>query len=157
MTNMCQYAKYSTPQVLPGGATSTSANAAVSSEAMPAEAVTPKKDEGEVVSREETVEYRDQHGNLLDEAAVQALLNEGKAKFETKYETRTRVVDEEGNEVPPVAPDHPDVQGQNPDTKGVPEGKGQSRPADAQAESESIESGKQRQAQPASDANEATK
>lgn len=110
-----------------------------------------------VVNREETIEYRDQHGNLLDDAAVAALLAEGKAKFETKYETRTRVVDEQGNEVPPVAPDHPDVQGQNPDTKGVPEAKGNSKPADAQAESESVEKERQNKAAPASDANEATK
>ena len=123
---------------------------------MPSEAVTPKLDEN-VINREETVEYRDQHGNLLDEAAVQALLKEGKAKFETKYETRTRVVDEMGNEVPPVAPDHPDEQGQNPDTKGVPAGKGQSKPADAQASAESVEGDKKKSAQPASDANEATK
>jgi dolichyl-phosphate-mannose-protein mannosyltransferase len=130
---------------------------AQSSEAMPAEAVTPKQGEPNVVSREETVEYRDQDGNLLDEAAVQALLAEGKAKFETKYETRTRVVDEAGNEVPPVAPDHPDVQGQNPDTKGVPEQKGKSMPANAQAEAESVERERLNKAQPASDANEATK
>lgn len=125
---------------------------------MPQEAVTPKKaDEHHVVNREETVEYRDQDGNLLDEEAVKQLLAEGKAKFETKYETRTRVIDEAGNEVPPVAPDHPDVQGQNPDTKGIPEEKGKSEPANAQAEAESVGRERQNQAQPASDANEATK
>jgi dolichyl-phosphate-mannose-protein mannosyltransferase len=88
---------------------------------------------------------------------VKQLLAEGKAKFETKYETRTRVVDEAGNIVPPVAPDHPDVQGQNPDTKGVPEKGGNSQPANAQAEAESVERERLNQAQPASDANEATK
>lgn len=110
-----------------------------------------------MIGREETIEYRDQDGNLLDEAQVQALLAEGKAKFETKYETRTRVVDDQGNEIPPIAPDHPDEQGQNPDTKGVPANKGHSKPADAQAEAESIEKERNKDAAPASDANEATK
>jgi dolichyl-phosphate-mannose-protein mannosyltransferase len=77
---------------------------------------------------EERVEYRDQDGNLLDEEQVKAL--EGKVEFKTRYETRTRVVDAQGNEVllPPgeqlpqaqeqeqaeaagVAPPHPDVEG----------------------------------------------
>ena len=46
---------------------------------------------------EEKVEYRDEEGNLLDEAQVKAL--EGKVSFSTRYETRTRLVDELGNEV----------------------------------------------------------
>jgi dolichyl-phosphate-mannose-protein mannosyltransferase len=77
---------------------------------------------------EERVEYRDQDGNLLDEEQVKAL--EGKVEFKTRYETRTRVVDAQGNEVllPPgeqvpqaqepeqaeaagVAPPHPDAEG----------------------------------------------
>lgn len=74
---------------------------------------------------EERIEYRDQDGNLLDEEQVKAL--EGKVEFKTRYETRTRVVDAQGNEVllpageqPPqeqeeaaagVAPPHPDVEG----------------------------------------------
>ena len=77
---------------------------------------------------EERVEYRDQDGNLLNEEQVKAL--EGKVEFKTRYETRTRVVDAQGNEVllppgeqaPPVqeqeqaaaagvAPPHPDVEG----------------------------------------------
>lgn len=124
---------------------------------MPQEAVTPKKGEEHVLHREETVEYRDQDGNLLNEEAVKQLMQDGNAKFETKYETRTRVVDELGNEVPAVAPEHPDVQGQNPDTKGIPEEKGKSEPANAQAEAESIERERRNAPQPASDANEATK
>ena len=140
------------------GPTSTaSAPVAASSEAIPAEAVTSKQTEEHIIGREESIEYRDQDGNLLDDAAVKALLAEGKAKFETKYETRTRVVDEAGNVVPPVAPDHPDIQGQNPDTKGVPGNEANSQPAKAQAEAESFEGENQNQAQPASDANEATK
>ena len=46
---------------------------------------------------EEKVEYRDEDGNLLDEEQVKAL--EGKVSFSTRYETRTRLVDEYGNEV----------------------------------------------------------
>ena len=46
---------------------------------------------------EEKIEYRDENGVLLDEAQVKAL--EGKVSFSTRYETRTRVVDEQGNEV----------------------------------------------------------
>jgi dolichyl-phosphate-mannose-protein mannosyltransferase len=83
-----------------------------------------------LVHTEERVEYRDQDGNLLNEEQVKAL--EGKVEFKTRYETRTRVVDAQGNEVllPPgeqlpvehqaqqaaaapvgVAPPHPDVEG----------------------------------------------
>lgn len=56
-----------------------------------------------VVNTEEHVEYRDQDGNLLDPEQVKAL--EGKVEFETKYETRYKVVDKDGNEVeePPAA------------------------------------------------------
>ncbi len=121
-------------------------------------AVTPQANAvGGNVVREEKIEYRDQDGNLLDEKAVKSLMEEGKAKFETKYETRTRLVDEEGNEVQQaIAPDHPDVEGQNPDTKGLPEGQANKKPANAQAES-SPAGEKQKAAKPASDASEATK
>lgn len=46
---------------------------------------------------EEKVEYRDEEGNLLDEEQVKAL--EGKVSFSTRYETRTRLVDQMGNEI----------------------------------------------------------
>lgn len=72
-----------------------------------------------VIGKEERVEYRDQDGNLLNEEQVKAL--EGKVEFKTRYETRTRVVDANGNEVPgadvPVAPPHPDVEGAESSTK----------------------------------------
>lgn len=88
---------------------------------------------------------------------MQALKAEGNAKFETKYETRTRLVDEQGNEVQQqLAPDHPDVEGQNPDTKGVPESEANRKPAPAQAGSSKKGEG-QGEAKPASDASEATK
>ena len=79
-----------------------------------------------VVAREEKIEYRDQDGNLLNEEQVKAL--EGKVEFKTRYETRTRVVDDAGNEVPVpaeelaghgVAPPHPDVEGAERSTKQV--------------------------------------
>jgi dolichyl-phosphate-mannose-protein mannosyltransferase len=113
-----------------------------------------------VIGHEEKVEYRDQDGNLLDPAQVSALAEEGKVTFKTKYETRTRLVDAAGNEVPganAVAPDHPDVEGQNPDTKGIPEKQGKSQPADAEIKSIGSDSregdGKPK---PGSEANEAT-
>ncbi len=77
-----------------------------------------------VIAREERVEYRDQDGNILNEEQVKAL--EGKVEFKTRYETRTRVVDADGNEVPvpegaeikgAVAPPHPDVEGVDSSTK----------------------------------------
>lgn len=46
---------------------------------------------------EEKVEFRDENGNLLDEEQVKAM--EGKVSFSTRYETRTRLVDEAGNEI----------------------------------------------------------
>ncbi|KAL2150052.1 hypothetical protein VTH82DRAFT_7728 [Thermothelomyces myriococcoides] len=93
-----------------------------------------------LVHTEERVEYRDQDGNLLNEEQVKAL--EGKVEFKTRYETRTRIIDAQGNEIllPPgqqvpldeeqkpdtpvgVAPPHPDVEGANSETakEGVPD------------------------------------
>ena len=114
---------------------------------------------GRVIGQEEKVEYRDQDGNLLNEAQVQALLAEGKASFQTKYETRTRLVDEAGNEVDhsAVAPDHPDVEGQNPQTQGLPEEQANKSPADAQAGGSMKNAGDDGKAKPASDASAATK
>ncbi|EME38887.1 glycosyltransferase family 39 protein [Dothistroma septosporum NZE10] len=68
---------------------------------------------------EEKIEYRDEDGNLLDEEQVRAL--EGKVSFSTRYETRTRLIDEAGHEVydglveahdgaPPAKPDGVDPQ-----------------------------------------------
>nr|OQO32634.1 hypothetical protein B0A51_00012 [Rachicladosporium sp. CCFEE 5018] len=50
---------------------------------------------GQVV--EQKIEYRDENGVLLDEEQVKAL--EGKVSFSTRYETRTRLVDPDGNEI----------------------------------------------------------
>lgn len=66
------------------------------------------------IRREEKVEYRDQDGNLLNEEQVSSL--EGKVSFQTRYETRTRIIDAAGNEIADgsagaegFAPPHPDV------------------------------------------------
>ena len=122
--------------------------------------VTPQPaGEQHIIGREERIEYRDQDGNLLDESQVSELQAEGKVSFETKYQTRTRLVDAEGNEIPGsdgVAPNHPDVDGQNPDTKGVKEDPN-SKPADAEVSPGSLNKEENGKAMPASDANEATK
>lgn len=128
-----------------------------------------------ILSREERVEYRDQDGNLLDEEQVKAL--EGKVEFRTRYETRTRVVDANGNEIPQagdglpkdpanpggdgkpaagVAPPHPDVEGAEKSTKQqlvaddpiAPKSAEESVPGDKEKE--------QRAAKPASEGQEAT-
>lgn len=134
--------------------------------------------EQKILSREERVEYRDQDGNLLDEEQVKAL--QGKVEFKTRYETRTRIVDANGNEVPlpaddsqqdpvnpdgaakeapvvaapeGVAPPHPDVQGVDQETKRlVPD-------EPIPAAKESVEGEKEKEeksAKPASESNEAT-
>lgn len=117
-------------------------------------------EEQRVLGREERIEYRDQDGNLLDAAEVSALAEEGKVTFKTKYETRTRMVDAAGNLIPDsdgLAPEHPDVEGQNPDTKGIPERSGKSQPADAKIDSVgSGNRGEDGKPKPGSEANEAT-
>lgn len=61
--------------------------------------VTPRAEveDPHTIGREEKVEYRDEKGNLLNEAQVAAL--SGQVSFQTKYETRTRTVDAEGREI----------------------------------------------------------
>ncbi|KAI1865163.1 hypothetical protein JX265_008210 [Neoarthrinium moseri] len=120
-----------------------------------------QQDGQKVIGREERVEYRDQDGNLLNEEQVRAL--EGKVEFKTRYETRTRVVDAAGNEVPgaevPVAPPHPDVEGVDSSTKQIPkvddpiadaEKKNVIKSKDGEKEKE------QEKPKPASEGNEAT-
>ena len=79
---------------------------------------------------EERVEYRDENGKLLDESEVQAL--EGKVSFSTRYETRTRVLDADGNQIyEEVVDDHAGTiaDAPNPETPGLPEGKASDKPA----------------------------
>ncbi len=95
---------------------------------------------------------------MLDDEQVKALQSDGKVSFSTKYETKTRLVDADGNEIadPQLAPQHPDVEGQNPDTKGVKDDE-KSQPADAKVSEGSANREDDGKAMPASDANEATK
>lgn len=105
------------------------------------------------------VEYRDQQGNVLDEALVASLAKEGKVSFETRHETRTRL--EHAHEVDmingQVAPPHPDVEGQNPETvkHGNVEVAGDS-PASVAGGESSLEQPNSPEPKPASEANEAT-
>ena len=128
----------------------------------PPEALAPGQS---VVSREEKVEYRDQDGNLLDPEQVKAL--EGKVSFKTRYETRTRMVDAQGNEIhvpegAGVAPPHPDVEGVDRETVGIPEPDTKDKPAAQkqvkadESKEESIEKSEKGAAKPASEGNEAT-
>lgn len=81
-----------------------------------------------IVSKEERIEYRDENGRILNEEEVKALAD--KVSFKTRYETRTRIVDAQGNEIYEglvdshesaeehgVAPPHPDAEGRNPETQ----------------------------------------
>lgn len=52
---------------------------------------------GELKNVEQKIEYRDEKGNVLDPAVVKQL--EGKVSFSTRYETRTRLIDDDGNAV----------------------------------------------------------
>lgn len=81
------------------------------------------------------------------------------AKFETKYETKTVQVDEHGQPIQQqFAPDHPDVEGQNPDTKAKGASEVNSKPAEAKVSPDgSNKEGEPKEARPASDASEATK
>ena len=162
-TDNDQYSQYSNEIIPVGDVTSTAPAAQVTPPSNKEEAgVTPQPpvqhQEPRFVQRDEKVEYRDQDGNLLDEEQVQALQQDGKVSFSTKYETKTRLVDADGNEVvdPQLAPHHPDVEGQNPDTKGVKEDE-KSQPADAKVSGGSVNREDDGRAMPASDANEATK
>lgn len=119
------------------------------------------------LSRSEKVEYRDQDGNILDEEQVAAL--EGKVSFETRYETRTRVIDADGNEIAdgPVgadgfAPPHPDVDREPETVAEVSGDEGRGSPASASPDDDL---GKERSVQkadggkprPASEGSEATR
>ncbi|KAK2743415.1 hypothetical protein FQN57_004880 [Myotisia sp. PD_48] len=110
---------------------------------------------GEVIQK---VEYRDQEGNMLDDEQVAALQKEGNVSFETRYETRTRMVDSEGRPInqEALAPDHPDAEGSNPETVGKenPEAAG-NKPANVPGEEKSVEK-EQGKPKPASEVKDAT-
>lgn len=124
--------------------------------------------EHRVVAKEEKVEYRDQDGNLLDPEQVKAL--EGKVEFKTKYETKIRVVDENGQELQEpeggwpadidagVAPPHPDVEGVDSETvKGKEKvEEAAAPPQDAAASKDGEREAEEAKAKPASENQDAT-
>ena len=111
------------------------------------------------------VEYRDQLGNILPEDVVASLRAEGKVKFETRFESRSRLENAheipivDGQLAPPHAPPHPDVEGQNPETGGkVQDSVPPESPASVvQGNEQSAEKSSSLEAKPASEGNEATK
>ncbi|KUI57030.1 Dolichyl-phosphate-mannose--protein mannosyltransferase 1 [Cytospora mali] len=113
-----------------------------------------------LLKREERIEYRDQHGNVLDEEQVKAL--EGKVEFKTRYETRTRILDSDGNELPAeeaanivgVAPPHPDVEGLDSQTIKKEDGEESVPPAKESVEGD--HEAKAKAAKPASEKKEAS-
>lgn len=119
------------------------------------------------VHREESVEYRDQDGNLLNEEEVAAL--KGKVLFETRYETRTRTVDGAGNEIidgpeggDGYTPPHADVDGEPETAVDVPEDDGREYPATVSPEDDvikehALEQTNLKKPRPASEGIEATK
>jgi dolichyl-phosphate-mannose-protein mannosyltransferase len=104
------------------------------------------------------VEYRDQQGNILDEDVVESLRKEGKVSFETRHETRTRLA--QGHLVDMVdgeiAPPHPDVEGQNPETLDKPEEVAEDSPASAAGAESLKEEVNSPEPKPASEGNDAT-
>ena len=137
--------------------------------ATPQENVTPQAAvENAQYKKEEKIEYRDQDGNLLDEEQVEAL--KGKVSFNTKYETRTRVVDEKGNEIEEgpaggveggFAPPHPDVERLPSTGKDDQDDDGREYPATASPEDDlgkekSVEGGAKGKPKPGSEGNQAT-
>lgn len=130
--------------------------------------VTPQPSAAEsVLNREERVEYRDQDGNLLDEKQIAEL--EGKVSFSTRYETRTRVVDADGNEIADgsagaegFAPPHPDVDREPETAADVPENDGRDFPATVSPDEDigkekSVNEANVGTPRPASEAKKATK
>lgn len=133
------------------------ANEAVgAAEASDPAAVTAPKIQGSMAR----VEYRDQNGKVLDQELVASLRAEGKVKFETRYEPGHKM--ENAHEVPIVdgqlAPPHPDVQGQNPETGSAPEDSvpPESPASVAEGNERSVEKPSSMEAKPASEGNEAT-
>ncbi|KAJ5124727.1 uncharacterized protein N7515_008552 [Penicillium bovifimosum] len=121
-------------------------------------AVTAPKIQGSVAR----VEYRDQNGKVLDEALVASLRAEGKVKFETRYDSGPPM--QNAHEVPVVdgqlAPPHPDVEGQNPETGKEPKDSvpPESPASVAEGNERSVEQPRSmEEAKPASEGNEATR
>lgn len=112
-----------------------------------------------LLKREERIEYRDQNGNILNEEQVKSL--EGKVEFKTRYETRTRILDSDGNELlaeelanSGVAPPHPDVEGLDSQTVKKADGEESVPPVKESVEGD--HEAKAKAAKPASEKNEAS-
>src|SRR5271168_2352213 len=96
-----QYSQYANEVLNVGDATPTASIPTPYKTGQDDTIVTPQPaGEQRVNGSEERIEYRDQDGNVLDESQVSALESEGKVSLKTKYETRTRLVDANGNEIP---------------------------------------------------------
>lgn len=110
----------------------------------------------------DSVVYRDQHGNVLNEEEVAMLEKNGNVSFETRYETKTRIIDAQGREIngEQLAPSHPDAEGQNPETEGQGGTVGEvpiNKPASVPGDEKSVEREDDGKPRPASEGNEATK
>ncbi|KAK5014762.1 Dolichyl-phosphate-mannose--protein mannosyltransferase 1, partial [Cryomyces antarcticus] len=171
------YAQYSPVEGVPQttiGSGAASSPAAVPGPANP-QADNPKDDvfvtpqpaaQAPIVGTEEKIEYRDESGNLLNDEQVKEL--EGRVSFKTRYETRTRLVDQMGNEIHDgiLEPDTEGVagtiaEGENPPTSGVPETLAKEVPAsvavsDDVEKEKSVEMSDAGSARPESSAGEAT-
>lgn len=106
----------------------------------------------------EKVEYHDKDGNPLDEEQVKAMA--GKVSFSTRYETRTRHLDANGNELPSAGVAGTIADGENPETPGIPQSEASGKPpkvdvADDLAKEQEIEDS-ELTAEPESDAGSAT-
>jgi dolichyl-phosphate-mannose-protein mannosyltransferase len=160
-------AQYFVPVSIDGDAQTNAAVATSQAEQQPQEkvvnqaeeaGVTPNPEGQNVVGKVETVEYRDQDGNILNEEQVASLAKAGSVSFQTRYETRTKLVDAQGHELHEGghAPRHPDAEGQNPETFGK---RGDDLPVDKPAsvvgDEKSIQRG-QGKPKPASEGNDAT-
>lgn len=89
---------------------------------------------------EEKVEYRDEKGRLLDEEEVKSL--EGKVSFSTRYETRTRLIDAQGNPISEGVYEEASApakaEGEDPKTAKAPEVAADGKPAANKADEDVI-------------------
>lgn len=130
----------------------------VHQEENPAPSVTPEA-QPSLKGKKARVEYRDENGSVLPESLVSALRQNEKVKFETRFEYRSRLAN--GHEVDvvdgKVAPPHPDVEGQNPQTVQDEERRPvEDVPAPVPGDGKSSEESNSPEAKPASEGNEAT-
>lgn len=158
-TQLSQYVTHYTP--IDEAVPTTAAHAPPQDQApvQPAEGVEqPGVTAPKISASKARVEYRDQHGNVLPEDLVASLRKEGKVKFETRYESRLENAHEVDIVNGQVAPPHPEVEGQNPETRGKPEDAvpPESPASVAQGNEPSVERQSSQEARPASEGFDAT-